>query len=374
MLKQIAGIIATVSLLMVSHIATAVEIGQLDQATVTVDSRSTHARNQALQQALFNVLLLNSGAKELQDNSQIQAALADASSMVVQYDYDQTNDGLQLNVTFDHDKVINLLRTTNLPVWGKQRPLTLVWLASDSDGERHLVSDESTSAEHQAFIKASKTRGIPLMFPLLDLDDLMAINVNDVRGQFTNTVAKASSRYAADYFAMVSFDSDVSATDSTGTTAPASKVHYQAALYGKSAESNPYAPALVSSSGDADSREAAIDEMMLALSDYFVQQYAATDSGQANSADIEFSNVAHMRQLVEIEAFFRQLTAVKHFNIKSIRGNHVIYQLQLFGSRDDLSNVLRLEQRIQADPNVAAPLPTDNSNNALIGVYRWNAQ
>lgn len=369
MLKQIAGIIAAITLLMVSQIATAVEIGQLDQATVTVDSRSHHARNQALQQALFNVLLLNSGAKALQDNPQIQSVLKDASSMVVQYDYDQTSEGLQLNVTFDHDKLIRLLRDTNLPVWGKQRPLTLVWLASDSDGERHLVSDESTAAEHQAFIKASKSRGIPLMFPLLDLDDLMAVNVNDVRGQFTNTVAKASRRYAADYFAMVSFD------NVGGNNADEQKVHYQAALYAQSADVNPYAPALVSRTGEADSREDAIDAIMLSLSDYFVQQYAATDSGQANAADIEFSNVAHMRQLVDIEAFFRQLTAVKHFNIKSIRGNHVIYQLQLFGSRDDLSNVLRLEQRIQADNDVAAmPLPSENSNNALIGVYRWNAQ
>lgn len=363
MLKYLSGIFATISLLLATQMAAAVEIDQLDSSTVTVDSRANNDRSDALQQALFNVLLLNSGAKELRGNAQIQAALSNASSLVVQYSYEQAEDGLQLRATFEHDKVIRLLREAGLPVWGKQRPLTLVWLASDTEGERHLVADESAAEERQAFAKASRQRGIPLMFPLLDLDDLMAVNVNDVRGQFADTVAKASARYQADYFAMVTFDSS-----------PDNQVQYQMSLYARSALATPFFTALVSRNGAAQDRAAAIDEIMLSLSDYFVQQYAVTDSGQADVAQIEFNNVAHMRQLVEIESFFSQLSAVKHFYIKSVQGNHVVYQLQLFGSRDDLSNVLRLEQRIRLDENQPISSPMDSTTNNLIGVYRWDAK
>ncbi len=363
MLKYLSGIFATISLLLATQMAAAVEIDQLDSSTVTVDSRANNDRSDALQQALFNVLLLNSGAKELRGNAQIQAALSNASSLVVQYSYEQAEDGLQLRATFEHDKVIRLLREAGLPVWGKQRPLTLVWLASDTEGERHLVADESAAEERQAFAKASRQRGIPLMFPLLDLDDLMAVNVNDVRGQFADTVAKASARYQADYFAMVTFDSS-----------PDNQVQYQMSLYARSALATPFFTALVSRNGAAQDRAAAIDEIMLSLSDYFVQQYAVTDSGQADVAQIEFNNVAHMRQLVEIESFFSQLSAVKHFYIKSVQGNHVVYQLQLFGSRDDLSNVLRLEQRIRLDENQPIGSPMDSTTNNLIGVYRWDAK
>lgn len=363
MLKYLSGIFATFGLLLATNMAGAVEIDQLDSSTVTVDSRANNDRASALQQALFNVLLLNSGAKELRGNAQIQTALANASSLVVQYSYEQSAEGLQLKATFEHDKVISLLREAGMPVWGKQRPLTLVWLASDTDGERHLVADESVAEERQAFAKASSVRGIPVMFPLLDLDDLMAVNVNDVRGQFADTVGNASARYQADYFAMVTFDTNAD-----------NQVHYQVSLFARSALATPYAAALVNRSGDAADRNTAIDEIMLSLSDYFVQQYAVTDSGQADVAQIEFSNVAHMRQLVDIESFFSQLSAVKNFYIKSVQGNHVIYQLQLFGSRDDLSNVLRLEQRIRLDESQPMSSPMDSSSNNLIGIYRWDAK
>ncbi|KFZ37229.1 hypothetical protein HR45_11135 [Shewanella mangrovi] len=365
MLKQISGILAVLLLSLATNFAQAVEIAKLDQSTVVVDSRSHADRGQALQQALYNVLLLNSGAKELKDNPQIQAALPDAASLVVQYSYDKTEEGLQLKATFEHDKVIRLLRQAGLPVWGKQRPLTLVWLATDGTGERALLADGASSDERSQFALASNARGIPLMFPVMDLDDLMAVGVNDVRGMFADTVAKASVRYQADYFAMADMEN-----------APDQSIQFQIALYSKSAAVNPYAPALVSRSGNAETRQEAIAEMMLSLSDYFVSQYAVTDSGTLDMAEIEFSDIQHMSQLVGIESFFSQLTVVKQFHVESIKGNTVRYQLQLIGSRDDLANVLRLEQRMSPVSSTSAPsgYATPISDSQLIGVYRWLGQ
>ncbi|QSX35269.1 DUF2066 domain-containing protein [Shewanella avicenniae] len=366
MLKQISGIIVALGVLCSMFQANAVEIAKLDQSSAIVDSRSDADRNQALRQALFNVLQLNSGAKALKDNPQIAAIMGDASALVVQYSYDKTEAGLQLNATFDHDKIIKLLRDAGLPVWGKQRPLTLVWLASDISGESQLIADAAESTERNDFSKASTARGIPLVLPLLDLDDLMAVSVNDVRGMFANTVAKASLRYQADYFALASIQ-----------TVADQSIQFEVALYSKAAANNPYAPALATRSGTVASREEAIGEIMLSLSDYFVSQYAVTDSGLADVAEIEFSGIHAMRQLVAIDGFFSQLTVVKQFSVKSIKADRVRYQLQLIGSRDDLANVLRLEPRMSPlTTNESLPVATGTaeSDAHLVGRYRWAEQ
>ncbi|MGE4259955.1 MULTISPECIES: DUF2066 domain-containing protein [unclassified Shewanella] len=338
--------------------ANAVEVSQLDQSMVSVASRSDADRDAALREALGNVLLKNSGARGVLSNSMIVEKLSQASSMVTQFGYFDDQGQLKIRALFEHDRIIALLRAAGEPVWGRQRPLTLLWLAADNNSQPQIVADGADIDERKLFADASSQRGIPVLFPLMDLDDLQAVNINDVRGQFADAIARASNRYQTDYFAM-------------GTLEPvADGIRYQLALYTKTAGGQPFMLPLVSDQNTVADKPAAVAAMMLALSDYFVSRYAVADSGASQQTTVSFSGISQ-KQLVEIEAFLKQLTAVKSFTMSKLQGEHVSYRLQLFGSVDELKNLFGLESRM-------TPLPASNSSDfdtaVSAGTYEWHSR
>jgi hypothetical protein len=336
MLNLFVKPVVFLSLFCATTLVQAVEVKQLDEATVAVGSRSSAEKSKGLKKALEDVILKNSGSRSALESPEIQAKLANADALVSQFGYLDTEEGLKLKANFEHRKIVDMLREAGLPVWGKQRPLTLFWLSTDINNERVILSDDSSAEERKAFADASMERGVPLMFPLMDLDDLMRINVNDVRGLFADTVATASTRYQADFFAMGALEAN------------GSEFNYQLVLYPKTDISQSFGQPLLNRQGQAASKDEAVAEMMLSLSDYFVSRYAIADSGDGLLSKVRFTGISQMKQLVEIEAFLDQLSAVREVSLSTLQGDSATFKVQLFGSEDDLKNLLRLEPRLSS--------------------------
>ncbi|MGI2854104.1 DUF2066 domain-containing protein [Shewanella algae] len=336
MLNSFVKPVVFLSLFCATTLVQAVEVKQLDEATVAVGSRSSAEKSKGLKKALEDVILKNSGSRSALESPEIQAKLANANALVSQFGYLDTEEGLKLKANFEHRKIVDMLREAGLPVWGKQRPLTLFWLSTDINNERVILSDDSSAEERKAFANASMERGVPLMFPLMDLDDLMRVNVNDVRGLFADTVAGASGRYQADFFAMGSLEQN------------GSEFNYQLVLYPKTDISQSFGQPLLNRQGQAANKDEAVAEMMLSLSDYFVSRYAIADSGDGLLSKVRFIGIRQMRQLVEIEAFLNQLSAVREASLSTLQGDSATFKVQLFGSEEDLKNLLRLEPRLSS--------------------------
>jgi len=134
--------------------------------------------------------------------------LQDAGQFVVQRGYpDREN----LVVTFDGRAVEAALEERNLPIWGEERPLTLLWVAIDAGlGERSILTAESLEEGRSEELAAvedllreqlqvlANERGLPIALPLWDLQDMDALDFIDVWGGFSNRVQQASERYGAD--------------------------------------------------------------------------------------------------------------------------------------------------------------------------------
>jgi len=116
-----------------------------------------------------------------------------------------------LLVTFDARAIEAALVARDQPIWGPERPLTLVWLAIDAgQGERGILSagDALTDVspeflQLQADFRAelatvAEERGLPLTLPLMDLEDMGALDFVDIWAGFNSQVTQASSRYGAD--------------------------------------------------------------------------------------------------------------------------------------------------------------------------------
>ncbi|MCC6201711.1 MAG: DUF2066 domain-containing protein, partial [Gammaproteobacteria bacterium] len=85
------------------------------------------------------------------------------------------------------------------PVWGHERPRTLLWLALQPAGaEVALVGVEDANPLLAFGQVQAEARGIPLIMPLLDLDERLRISLENLqRGDLAN-VAEASARYGVE--------------------------------------------------------------------------------------------------------------------------------------------------------------------------------
>jgi hypothetical protein len=114
-------------------------------------------------------------------------------------------------VRFNPGNVESALVALDQPIWGPQRPQTLLWIAIDGGfGERAILSaespllaessefDELQARYREELAAVADERGLLLTLPLLDLEDMNALTFVDVWGGFNDRVRAASERYAAD--------------------------------------------------------------------------------------------------------------------------------------------------------------------------------
>jgi uncharacterized protein len=97
-------------------------------------------------------------------------------------------------VGFDRVTIEQLLTKADLPIWGRERPTTLVWLRL---GEGRWVNAGSTSPERDVLDKVAQARGLPLVWPAMDSQDLAAAT-SLLSSHTLEQLMATASRYKAD--------------------------------------------------------------------------------------------------------------------------------------------------------------------------------
>jgi hypothetical protein len=339
----------------------AAEVGKLDEADIAVSSRANDVKNNALKQALAAVFFKNSGSPSVVLNPLVKSQINTPEIILTQYGYYEKNDQLMLKANFDYQRVISTLRQAGLPVWGSQRPLTLLWLSVDENNEQTILADASSADIRVDLTQESNNKGIPLLLPIMDLDDVMQVSITDVRGMFTDVLANASRRYQADYFAIANVDTQ------------GGNVHFSIKLFDKN-RTNGVLQALVSQQGDVADYQQATKRMMSILADYYISQYAIASTGSDVATQVRFTGLNSMTQVVHVETYLRQLSAVKSIKLSQFKGNSATYMIELFSSVDDLQRLLNIDSRLTQLDSVGSvesfyEPKTDNARPKLI--YQW---
>lgn len=173
----------------------------LYSAKTPVASQSASDRNLALSEALNQVLVKLSGTLTVRDHADLQSAVANAASYVVQYRYLQNNErdegetSLLLKADFDPRRMEELLKQHGFSVWPANRPDILVWVVEDTlEGGRQVITDRGHPLLNGVLARASE-RGVPTLLPLWDLDDQFMLPVNELWALNENAVLAASARY-----------------------------------------------------------------------------------------------------------------------------------------------------------------------------------
>ena len=103
-----------------------------------------------------------------------------------------------LDVSFAPASLNRALNKLGLPLWGAERPETLLWLAVEETADRYILGSASRNEVRESLDQVAEKRALPILLPLMDLQDRSVIHFSDVRGGFTGQVQDASDRYGVD--------------------------------------------------------------------------------------------------------------------------------------------------------------------------------
>lgn len=171
----------------------------LFETEVDVASRSNRDRLRGFHDAFEQVLLKTTGNRQQTIQLSKEISVAQVSRWVQQYGFQpaRAEGGPErLRVSFDQGVIMNLLRERGLSFWPPERPETLVLLQYWHGADRRVLQAGEYPWQ-EALDDSASVRGLPLIYPLLDLEDYRLMDERALWGGFTEGLGRLAERYAA---------------------------------------------------------------------------------------------------------------------------------------------------------------------------------
>lgn len=258
-------------------------------------------------------------------------------------------DVLRLNLVFQAEAIKRLLRQAGAPYWQANRPGVLVWLVEQRGDQRLMMNADNAPHFYQALNSSAQARGIPLIQPLLDLEEARLINATDIWNMSVPIIRKASERY----------DNGAVLVGKLSQAYDKSWFGQWTLLYRGERKVEHYRGSN--------------------LSDYFVRgsdmvadrlaaDYAVSARQQqlSNNLTIKFSGVREHADYVALSEYLRQIPALKTIQLSHIDGEHCYFSLNGSNDIDKVSALIELNKRIVLAEN-------NNTDELLMNKlqYRW---
>lgn len=308
----------------------AVPVENLYSAQVDVASQSASDRETAIRNALGAVLVKLTGDRDAAKRPEAQLLLKQADRYVEQYQYSekqapnrQAGQGEALWVGFDANAVSRSLQDSGLPVWGRNRPYLIVWIGVEESGRRYLIEPGTQSDLREAVDAAAAARGLPVLLPLMDLEDQAAIDVADVWGNFTDRIAQASSRYRANGILV-------------------GRIHKEPTGQWRSRWS-------LDESGNSnqwDARSGSLREALTAgidgTADVLAHHYAQVLTVSTEELTFAVEGVDSTARYTKVLRYLESLESIAAVRVAALEGSRIVFRLRLRTDRDGLGRSLAL--------------------------------
>src|SRR3989338_9968810 len=196
--------LALSGLIFLSDTAEAVKVPDMTAASVPVADHSQQTFHHALPHLLYQVLVKVSGNPSVSTLPAIQNVLPNVERFIESYGYTTATDvsgtpQLMLRVVFDRHAISRLLKHAGQAVWGENRPLTLMWVSIPTDNQAIVLSDGNTTHPTALLIKhVVEQRGIPILFPTMDLEDQTNAALSSSRLLTSSQINAMADRYGVE--------------------------------------------------------------------------------------------------------------------------------------------------------------------------------
>ncbi len=182
--------------ILILYLATGDAVAEFDlySGEVVVSSQSEDDRNEAIPEALIQVLQKLSGQREMPISLSLDEALDNADRILLSFRYKNVErvgpDGsikqeLWLVARFMQHEIDRVVQQIGLPRWQQERPPVQVWVILDDGRGRQLKPVEYEYA-WEAMEDVAALRGLPVIWPELDEEEVQLIDMGLVWGGFTD--------------------------------------------------------------------------------------------------------------------------------------------------------------------------------------------
>jgi hypothetical protein len=338
-------LIAALSMGLFAH---AGEVEDLYEAQVPVRGQSEAERATALTAAFESVLVKVTGRRDAVAAPGMREALRQPMTYVQQYLYrplpaDQasavTDPDPQrytqvMRVRFDAQAVNGLVQRAGVPLWGRVRPTTLLWVAVEEGATRYLLAADGAEELRPLLETEARRRGLPVLLPLLDLEDRRALSFTDVWGNFRDTVLQASGRYQV---AAVAVGRLLREADGRWS-ARWSLYHEDAAEHWSVPAGNAAGDPARVLAGGADG-----------IADLLGARYAQRSAADGDHfADLAVTGIAGLADYERAMRYLRQLDQVRELQVLMVESDNVLFRVRLGGDAGGLARTIAFGTTLRA--------------------------
>jgi len=285
-------------------------------------------REQAFRDALAAVLVRMTGRRDIAARAEVSPLLGNAAAFAQQFRQPAPD---RLWAAFDGAALEQELAQLGQPVWGPERPSTLLWIAVDGGGGKRFVMAADEEFEQAAPIRAeilaaARERGVPVVFPLMDAQDRALASFPEVWGGFHDSILAASARYGAD-----------------------------AVLVGRLSLDDPgHGRWSLLEAGDEQRWAGGIPQSIGRVADQFAARFAVVSSGESRVVRLAVSGVDSIEDYGRISRFLGGLTAVEGLSVESAEGDRLVFRAALRGEAAALDEAVRLGGLLRPDPGTGS--------------------
>ena len=341
-------------------IASALEVRDLYLIEVPVASQSDSERTKAVRKGLEQVIVRVTGASTATTDTYITQQLTRAQDYLQQFNYvsvEELGESGELEVIrklklqFDESLVNDLLRAARLSIWGSNRPSLLLWVVREQDGQREFIGADERDLFTHAISTASGMRGVPIVYPLLDLEDQVNLSPLEAWGLFQDRIEQASVRYApAAILAGRAFQ------DAAGNWQGSWLFIFN---------DRTFRFQMSGASLDGDIR-AAIDEAADQLAEYYAVNTLFADRARLQMSVIGIDSVTDYDR---VSKYLDRLAAVSGIGVAWIMEDEIVFTIDTDVSRDKFREELALDNKLSPVVDVGV----DPGPDAIIR-YRWRLE
>lgn len=236
-----------------------------------------------------------------------------------------------LQVGFDSVAIDRLLSAAGLPLWGRERPATLVLLnIREANGSSRWADEQFGSAEREAVSRVARQRGLPLIWPTLDAQEQTRILQ---AGLNSAALLQVAARFGAN-----------------------------ATLLGFAQRGNGNSLSVrwvLAAEDGATELESVLEEGVHLAADTFARAYAASGSTVDNVL-VEISGISNLAAYAAAVNYLEGMTLVRGVSLERMAGDTMRLRLAVRGDATTLRRAVALDKRLvlQTPADPAAPRPT----------------
>ena len=319
--------------LSVSGRSQAVVVEELFTIEMPVADQTTSVRLEAFAEAFKLVVIKVSGSDDALLSAGFSRPMQSSARYVKQFRYinrkDENAEGfdsgqLFLKIDFNQRLVEELLRENNFPVWGRERPGSLLVVSYDVNENIRLVSGETTPEIVDLFDQAALNLGVPILFPLMDLEDIALLNIGDIVSRQYENINILADRYGPDALII-------------GQIVGRSGQGWQGDWEVRFAEQ------VFKWKYKSSSKQEVVDQAIKHLARVLALEYALEDHRRVDQAlYMSVSAMPKFKQLISVQRYLESLSVVDSVRVSLISNDLVTFKLKLRNDAEDLQRLIEL--------------------------------